>query len=347
MTFTSFLYDIPEILCKFVKFIKNDMKTRYFSIPGIIDLTKEKGWKSIGDKNAEFFIFRTHFAIKEHSIEPIIKKGEIIRAIEKPEHISLKRTTTIEISEETISIEDLFKQCSLEKEIINEILSDISIGSDSDNSLSAKFNAALQNNYKEKIAYKYCDYIKKTYTTKKVNTTKREIEVAFDKEHPCKCYYVNVYQHYAYDIYMVGIDYLYVKYERSLLGIRKKRIKDPRIIEGKKVNFSYLKLPLVSMTFWKHLPESTVILPQDKYVKEIEDPDEIVYTPLPMVPSDKYFDMELSPSLYRIANAAFPFKWVNRKGGEWSKGELMKLEEEDYKEWHIFQKSKDRKDLDE
>lgn len=52
------------------------MKTRYFSIPGIIDLTKEKGWKSIGNKDAEFFIFRTHFAIKEHSIEAGTKKGK-------------------------------------------------------------------------------------------------------------------------------------------------------------------------------------------------------------------------------------------------------------------------------
>lgn len=62
MTFTSFLYDIPEILCKFVKFIKNDMKTRYFSISGIIDLTKEKRWKSIGDKNLIF-----------SSLEPILQ----------------------------------------------------------------------------------------------------------------------------------------------------------------------------------------------------------------------------------------------------------------------------------
>ncbi|WP_294612630.1 hypothetical protein [uncultured Bacteroides sp.] len=318
------------------------MKTRYFSIPGIIDLTKEKGWKSIGNKDAEFFIFRTHFAIKEHSIEAGTKKGEIIRAIEKPEHISLKRTTTIEMSQEQISVEELFKQSSLEKEVINEILSDLSIASDPNGSFSAKFKTAIQNEYKERIACKYCEYIKKTYTTRRVNTTKREIEVAFDKDYPCKCYYVNVYQHYAYDIYMVGIDYLYVKYERSLLGIRRKRIKEPRIIEGSKFNYYYLKIPLVSMTFWKHLPESTVIVPQDEYVKEVEDPDEIGYVPLAPVPFDKHFDMELSPSLYRIANAAFPFKWVNRKGSEWSKEELMKLEEEDYKEWHIFQKLKNK-----
>lgn len=47
-----------------------------------------------------------------------------------------------------------------------------------------------------------------------------------------------------------------------------------------------------------------------------------------------------------MESSAFPFKWVHKKGSEWSKEELMKLEEEDYKEWYIFQKLKDREGED-
>lgn len=314
------------------------MKTYHFSIPGIIELTREQGWETIDKKNTVFFVYRTHFAIKEHPAENTVRKGEIIRAIEKSEGVSVENTFSESSLQETICVEELFKQRTIEKEVSDEIKAQLSMGSNDGVSFVNILNSSINGNFTEKIVHVYSEHIKDFNSIKKEYIETNKIKISLQHRDKSSLYCVNAYQQYTYDIFIVGIDYLCVEYKRSLFGLRRKRTKWPKLNKGKKQNYIRVKKMLGSLVFWKNLPKSIIIVPQDKYVCEVEDTDEIKFIPPTSSLTNKYLPLELSPSLYKIANAAFPFKWVNRKT-EWTKEELIKLEEEDYKDSFVFNNS--------
>lgn len=305
--------------------MKNDIF--HFSVPKIIKLTKENGWEAIDEKNTIFFVYRVHFAIKKRIVEDFVRKGEIIQVFEKPERVSVNNNLRIEVSHERTAIEETLRQISFEKEIIDEIKNGFTLGQ------NELFDISLKNSFKDIVINKYSEYIKDIQTIKTNHTTTEEIGITLDHNTQQNLYCVNVYQRHAYDIYIVGVDYLCVEYKRSLFGIRRKRCKTPKLPERKSVPSNYIQIKRLigSIEYWKNIPRSIVIVPEDKYQQEVEAPEDINIILSNLKATDKYLPKDLSPSLYRIANAAFPLKWIHRKT-DWTKEELMKLEEEDYKE---------------
>lgn len=302
--------------------------TFYFSVPGIINLTKESGWKVVDEKDTVYFVYRVHFAIKKRAVEDSVRKGEIIQVFEKPERVSINNKVLIEISQEKVLVEEILRQNSFEKEIIDEIKSGFTLGQ------NELFDTSFKNNFKDIVINKYTEYIKDIHTIKTNNTKTDEISITLDHYTQQNLFCVNVYQRYAYDIYIVGVDYLCVEYKRSLFGVRRKRSKRPKLSEIRSAPSNYIQIKrlICSIEYWKNIPRSTVIVPEDKYQREVKDPEEFsINFPDNNTTTKMFLPKDLSPSLYRIANAAFPLKWIHRKT-QWTKEELMQLEEEDYKE---------------
>lgn len=78
--------------------------------------------------------------------------------------------------------------------------------------------------------------------------------------------------------------------------------------------------------YWSLLPESSLIIKDSDYNPDVlDDTDIAITTPDATIIDRPYWSVE-SPSLYQLANVAFPAKWVNLKGLNYTKEQLMEIE---------------------
>lgn len=294
-----------------------------FSIPGYLNLTEENGWNKLDNKSTHFFVFRSHFFAKRYPVENKIKKGEIISSIEKPENVLLEKSEGIQVEYENIQVEETFKQLSFCKEFVRELCDELSGN-------CGAVEIGMQTSLKERLSQKYETYLQTIHTVKESVQKTVNVRSIFPESMPAKYYYVKSYQRYAMDIILVGIDYLYVNYETSCFGLRKKRKKQPTISGVKKNNFLKIGRLIESIYYWEQILDSVTIVSQENYIPQVKHPDELKIKMWNKA-VNQYMRYDLKPSLYQLANAAFPLKWVNRKTKEWQREELLKLEEEDYK----------------
>lgn len=141
---------------------------------------------------------------------------------------------------------------------------------------------------------------------------------------------VEAFQKYEIDVVLGYIDYLTVEYKASIFGLRRKRQKYPSIQAcGTKTNIVKFNEPICCLEAWLPQAESSIMLLEREYSQQVVDPTEIsILAPKESV-STRGFPKGL-PSLYQLANAAFPLKWSKRQT-EWSEEELRSIEEEDKK----------------
>lgn len=309
------------------------MKKHFFSIPSFVELTKENGWDNLDEKKTQYFVMRSHFMMKTRPVEDFERYGEILMGLEKPEHVHTERLVSLETEKEYINFEETFKQISIETQEIQEIADELKV----EFGLEKVGKINLSNNSKlvEILKHSYTNGLKNCQTIKYNEKRKYELKNIFDKELTEKVYLVKAYQKYAFDIYLTHIDYLFVHYTKSLLGLRKKRKKTPKIDNPKRhSNIIKLNVPISTIHFWRYSPDSNCIIKESVYKNNVPNPDEfIVLTPEDL---NKYYaPFPNIPTLYQLSNAAFPFKWVERNC-EWSKEELLAIENKDYEEYWAF-----------
>ena len=81
--------------------------------------------------------------------------------------------------------------------------------------------------------------------------------------------------------------------------------------------------PLASILSWKLLRSPALELAGEKY-ETIDDPLEILVEP-PRLSVTPFVPPPEKPSLYQLSNAAFPTKWIKRKG-PWTEEDLRASE---------------------
>jgi hypothetical protein len=133
-----------------------------------------------------------------------------------------------------------------------------------------------------------------------------------------------------YDVYFSFIDYLFVSYKNAL-GL-KKRKKDPDVENNRHINKIVLKMPAFSFVAWEQVDNSIWEIPESEYKNEVIDQSKIEIEPIKDT-SDCYipipeYSYDNIPTLYQIANSAFPLKW-QKKSSDWTKEDLRKLDEKE------------------
>jgi hypothetical protein len=116
---------------------------------------------------------------------------------------------------------------------------------------------------------------------------------------------VRLYYKYAYDLYLVYIDYLYVIYTPR--GLKLKRSKHPPVIGNRHVNMLHLNLPLATLYTWRELPYLDHVK-QSEYTNEVEDPEEVTVTAVPPTTRMPFARRRPDTTLYQLAEKAFPRK---------------------------------------
>lgn len=121
----------------------------------------------------------------------------------------------------------------------------------------------------------------------------------------------------TYDAYVVHADFLQVTYAPKSLHIRRERIKTPPLDEkGGRThqNFKLLNVPLGRFTVYEKIgsQDMSFVLPE-VFERRAIDPSQVTRTEIPKPRRFEVMDCGRTPTLYQVANAAFPLKFEQRK----------------------------------
>jgi hypothetical protein len=302
----------------------------YFTIPTIFELTNENSWEKLDKKETKFFIMRLHFMVKVREVEDIPKDGGILTVFESPDLVGQERVISIDIEKEYIDFNETLTSCVLERESIEEFMSELLV----DSSIPSfyKLRASLKTKLAEKIKQSVTKTFKTGNTTRFTKKITFQVKATFNEKLTEKIFQVKQYLKSSFDIYLSFVDYLFVDYSVSFLGLRKKRKKTPRIDNRnsqKRTNVLKINMPLASIHFWKLIIDSSVYKKASEYKNQVPNPDDLIVLP----PEDiNQYHVEIPksiPSLYKLSNLAFPIKWVERECDK-NKLDLMQIEEDDY-----------------
>ncbi len=135
------------------------------------------------------------------------------------------------------------------------------------------------------------------------------------------------YREYTRKVFLHYIDFLFVEYQVSPLGLRRRKRNLPRPDGSLHQNRILINTPLFQIKYWRLETESSLLYTEEEYrqAPKILHPDRVslealneeIRLPLPR--------RLHRPTLYRLSKIAFPVRWVDRKG-PWTRQELERTE---------------------
>jgi hypothetical protein len=301
------------------------MEPRYISIPYAVDLSEEKSWQVVPNQKYAYCILRLHFLIRQRQASRDTKHGEIIATVEAPASTGSVWTYGEEIETEISRVDETIEQILVEEESIQTEIAELVT------KLKVPGFGEASSGLKSEMSKRFKESITVTSRQQKSVTHRDKVkfEIAFHiPDATSETYYaVKAYKRVAYDIFLSYVDYLFVAYERRLFGILKKRRKSPELTGRNHTNWVTIKKSIAAIEFWMLLPKGGVVLSKKRYQEEVKDPFEIEVKRLEGF-SAKHMPKPDVPTLYQLSTAAFPLRWVKRKG-PWTEEELRKIEEEE------------------
>ncbi|RPI06464.1 MAG: hypothetical protein EHM64_02975 [Ignavibacteriae bacterium] len=311
------------------------MNKMWITIPYSVELTDANVWQNQDDRT--YYICRGHYLLFDRQISCPIATGEKISQTITPNHVMQERLVQIEQEYSIINVEETIKEILTSNETIVQTMS--SLSSELKVPEIIRLGQAVKFNATEKLSQALHSTSKhQASQTSRVTTTFSSKYQISPTEKDRKLVFSYGFQRRAYDVYLVFIDYLKITYERSILGMRKKINKYPKPTTSRHSNIYPVKAPLGSIQYWQLIPDLQVI-DAENYKLEVEDPYEMTVHPIERIRKPAVDYPRGEPTLYQISRAAFPFKWVDRKG-PWTRDELSQIEfDEAAREgtWWFFQ----------
>lgn len=285
------------------------MEHFYFAIPYVADLQTEAGWSQDPDSEHTYSIVRCHFLLRgDRQLNEPVRKGEVVGASTSLNGVTQKVTYSTEYEVTTMKLAESVKESLKESEdileFVSSLTSSISLGK------IGKLGGEVKSSSKSRLHLSFKDTFKV-----QVSETLREKKVVAQEYtvDPSKfassatIVSVKPFKRYAYDLYLLYLDYLVIEYKRPPLGVRLKRSKIPPVTGNRHPNIVKLDLSLCSILFWKQVPNNLLIVNEKGYTNEVEDPFELTIVELK---DSKKFAANLppKPTLYDLSERAFPRK---------------------------------------
>ena len=307
------------------------MKRIQFSIPFSVDLTEEKSWEALNENNTSFGIVRCHFQLNERLLEEPHQVGEALAVYKSPKGVGSQHVISSSFELEEIKQVASIRKFVQEHESTAQFATELAgkMGFSKRNELSAKIKTDLSDKLKTSIST--TNELRESQKIRE--TVSFEITNAIDPDVTDPIVAVPAYKRKAYDLILGYVDFLRVDYERSFFGLRKKAKKLPPIIDHTKhPNRMKFGIPLSTIMYWEFLPKSSVLMLEDEHHVQVNDAEQITVD-FPQCEKPTYVKFPDVPTLYQIANAAFPLKWILRRSEakEWTEEELKNIELEEVK----------------
>jgi hypothetical protein len=294
-----------------------------FSIPFAVDLTKETKWNRAKDHPYGYWIIRCHFLIRQRQTNAAVVYGRKLAIIETADGVQPETVDSIKTKFSTMQVRETVFESIKQAECMRTFtdLLAVSIGSDPIGKISA--------HTKDESVYKLVETFKQSFKIQETVTKEEEREYKLtykvDPSVITRLVAVAAYQCYAYDVYLTYADYLSVRYTKGPLAVRKKRTKRPLVDGHNHKNWIKINVPLVSISLWHPLLHSAILIPENEYVNQMENEEEIKID-APQTTHRYFVGKPACSTLYQISNVAFPLKWIKRKT-VWTEDELKKIEE--------------------
>jgi len=310
-----------------------------FVVPHVLHLTNEAGWHSdTPDRKraTKFFVTRWHFVLERSPAQGATMRGELLGAYRSPQGSEMTVNDKISRAVTTVNLERTITTSLQESQQIVELTTALraEVGGGGAKT-AADQKSRLQNLLKSSIS-------ETTFTervTTDQSTNEWSVEFKIPAEQTLEYQVVAAYKMRRCRLYLSHVDYLSIEYTKSLLGFRRKRRKYPVASGARKnsrANVISVGVPVADIEMRERVPKSVCVIRADEahLYEEVPDPAEIVTS----APADRQSKSHLpglwsdQPSLYQVAEAAFPITWIKRTNAGWTREELLAIEADESKE---------------
>lgn len=305
------------------------MRRRTITIPYCVALTEEDAWECLDKNKTEFFVVRCHFQLNERVLNEPHHVGEALAVYQSPKGVGHQHVIASKFELEALNSVSSIRSHLTESEQLSEFVGDLISKARLPQTLAleVKLKSKLSSKYKE--SFSLAEEVRESC---KIRVTKEfVITNTIDPNITESIVAVPVYKRKAYDIHLAWVDYLKVHYKRSPFGLRKKCKKYPKILGGDKhKNKIKFALPISTAYFWDFLPESSKLMLEKDHRVEVTDSEQIAFGPS-LDNKPRVVPFPDVATLYQVATAAFPIKWIWRKSksSEWTADDLKKIELEE------------------
>src|SRR5215216_6632071 len=291
------------------------------TVPFAEELTKEAGWTQL-DRYL-YFIARFHLQIEQNQM-PDFAVGDILRTYRTTPH---SETEVVKVFEEEVTAVDLketTRSVALSSDVSQRVTATIAGAATSPfYNMSGNIGALLEQTIRSSVSESVRSSATVSRREKKTFTVRQVIKSGAPEPQVA----VAGYRKYRRDVYLHYIDYLFVDYRRTALGLRRKKRNLPRPIGTAHINVIPVHLPLFRLFYWNLEPESSLVYTETEYqnLTRLSHPDRVTFEELPKSMHLPMPAREKSPTLYTLSNIAFPLRWIDRKG-PWAREELEQIE---------------------
>jgi len=294
------------------------------TVPFAETLTREAGWIQLN--RYLYFTARFHLQIEQNQMRDFAV-GDVLRTYRTTPHTETEVISTFEEEVSTVDLNETTRSATLSNDLAQQVTAAIAAAAKSPfYEVSGNIGASLEQTIRSSVSESLRTSTtvsrreKKTFTVRQ--TIKRgapELQVA-----------VAGYRKYRRDVYLHYIDYLFVEYRRTTLGLRRKKRNLPRPVGTAHVNLIPMHLPLFRLFYWNLESESSLLYTETEYqnLTKVAHPDRVTFAELPEQIRLPMPAREEPPTLYTLSNIAFPLRWIDRKG-PWTREELQKIEWEE------------------
>jgi hypothetical protein len=303
---------------------------RKLTIPFGEELTKEAGWHQL-DRYL-YFIARFHLYIEQHQMRDFAV-GDVLRTFRTTPHSETEVVTAFEEEITTVDLTETTRSATLSDDLTRRVSATIAAGAKSPlYEVSGNLGVSLEHAIRSSVS----ESLRTSGTVSRREKKSFTVRQIVRSGAPESLVAVAGYRKYRWDVYLHYVDYLFVEYRRTALGLRRKKRNLPRPVGTAHTNLIPVHMPLFRIVYWNLESESSLLYTETEYrdLTKVAHPDRVSFeelqTPLRLPMPAR----EEPPTLYTLSNIAFPLRWIDRKG-PWTRQELeqIELDEADGSAW--------------
>ncbi|HEU0294231.1 MAG TPA: hypothetical protein VFR47_15940 [Anaerolineales bacterium] len=291
------------------------------TIPFAEQLTKEAGWTQL-DKYL-YFTARFHLQIEQNQMRDFAV-GDILRTFHTT---PFSETEVVKVFEEevtTVDLRETTRSAALSNDLSRQVSATIAAAAKSPlYEVSGNIGASLEKVIRSSVAESVRSSTTVSRRERKTFTVRQVIKPGASERQLA----VSGYRKYRRDVALHYIDYLFVDYRRTGLGLRRKKRNLPRPVGAAHLNLIPVHIPLFRLFYWNLEPESSLLYTETEYqnLTRVAHLDRVRFEELHTTMRLPMPAREEPPTLYTLSNIAFPLRWIDRKG-PWTRDELEQIE---------------------
>jgi hypothetical protein len=291
------------------------------TVPFAEELTREAGWTQLD--HYLYFAARFHLQIEQHQMHDFAV-GDILRTYHTTPH---SETEVVKVFEEEVTAVDLretTRSAALSKDLSQQITATIAGAAKSPlHEVSGNIGTLLEQVIRSSVS----ESVRSGTTVSRRERKTFTLRQAIKPGAPERQVAVTGYRKYRRDVYLHYLDYLFVEYRRTVLGLRRKKRNLPRPEGTAHINVIPVHMPLFRLFYWNMEPESSLLYTETEYqnLTRVAHLDRVTFEELDTTMRLPRATRQEPPTLYTLSNIAFPVRWIDRKG-PWTREELEQIE---------------------